>query len=254
MILDLFRLDGKVALITGGGRGLGKAMAVALAQAGADVVIVSRKFNKLKETAEEIRLLGRKALPLAADITIYEQVEMAASQAVDHFGKIDILVNNAGVGQEKPVLDMSLADWDDIININLRAVFLCVKSIGAQMVKRGEGKIINVSSMYAFTGAPYMSAYCASKGAVHQFTRALALEWAPYNIQVNTICPGYFLTDINRDLFNSEKGKRTIRDLMLVGRLGEPNEIGGLAVYLASAASSYTTGAAFIIDSGQTAM
>lgn len=254
MILDLFRLDGKVAMVTGGGRGLGKTMAKALAEAGADLVIVSRQFRNLKETAEEIQALGRKALPLAADITKWEEVEKATEQALDHFGKIDILVNNSGIGIEKTVLEMTPDEWDQVLDLNLKAVFLCSKSVGAHMVKRGEGKILNISSMYAFIGNTLISSYCASKGGVVQLTKALALEWVRYNVQVNAICPGYFETDMNREFFSSEKGKELIRLKIPMRRLGEPPELGGIIVYLASAASSFVTGAAFVIDGGQTIM
>lgn len=254
MILDLFRLDGKVAMVTGGGRGLGKTMAKALAEAGADLVIVSRQFRNLKETAEEIQALGRKALPLAADITKWEEVEKATEQALDHFGKIDILVNNSGIGIEKTVLEMTPDEWDQVLDLNLKAVFLCSKSVGAHMVKRGEGKILNISSMYAFIGNTLISSYCASKGGVVQLTKALALEWVRYNVQVNAICPGYFETDMNREFFSSEKGKELVRLKIPMRRLGEPSELGGIIVYLASAASSFVTGAAFVIDGGQTIM
>lgn len=254
MILDQFKLDGKVALVTGGGRGLGKSMSKALAEAGADLVIVSRQFNNLKKTAEEIQTLGRKVLPIAADVTNFEEVEKATAQALDHFGTIDILVNNSGIGIDKPVLELTPDEWDQVLDLNLKAVFLCSKSVGAHMVKSGRGKIINISSMFAFIGSTSISSYCASKGGVVQLTKALALEWVRYNVQVNALCPGYFLTDMNREFFSSEKGKELIRLKIPMRRLGEPAELGGILVYLASSASSFVTGAAFVIDGGQTVM
>ncbi|MBI4595166.1 MAG: glucose 1-dehydrogenase [Candidatus Tectomicrobia bacterium] len=254
MVLDQFKLDGKVALVTGGGRGLGKSMAQSLAEAGADLILVSRQLKILEEAAHEMELLGRRALPIAADITKYDEVERATRQALDYFGKIDILVNNSGMGVEKTVLELTPEDWDNVLDLNLKAVFLCCKSVGAHMVNRREGKIINISSMFAFIASTSISSYCASKGGMVQLTKALALEWARYNIQVNALCPGYFITDLNRDFFNSEKGKDYAKQRVPMRRLGDPAELGGMLVYLASPASSYVTGAAFVIDGGQTVM
>jgi NAD(P)-dependent dehydrogenase (short-subunit alcohol dehydrogenase family) len=244
-----FDLTGRVALVTGGSKGLGRTIATALARAGADVAVSSRTLADLRVVAADVRQLGHRTLAVAADVTDEDSIRAMVQQVLDHFGQIDILVNNAGVGDTTAVVEMEPAHWDDVINVNLRGPVLCCKHVGPHMIGRRSGKVINIGSVLAARVARYMSAYAASKAALVQFTRTLALEWIRHNIQVNALCPGYFLTDMNAEFFASEKGQQFIANLP-IGRLGETRELEGAAVFLASDASSYITGTALYVDGG----
>jgi NAD(P)-dependent dehydrogenase (short-subunit alcohol dehydrogenase family) len=244
-----FDLSARVALVTGGSKGLGRTIATALARAGADVAVSSRTLADLQVVAADLCQLGRRALAVAADVTDEESIRAMAQQVVDHFGRIDILVNNAGVGDTTAVVEMEPAHWDDVMRVNLRGPMLCCKHVGPHLIRRRSGKVINVGSVLAARVARYMSAYAASKAALVQFTRTLALEWIRHNIQVNALCPGYFLTDMNAEFFASEKGRQFIANLP-IGRLGETRELEGAAVFLASDASSYVTGTTLYVDGG----
>lgn len=253
MGIEIFGLEGKVALVTGASRGLGKTMALALAEAGADVVVVSRSPADLELTAAEIRGRGRRALVVKTDVTRAGEVEGLAARALEEFGHIDILINNSGISGEKEFLKLSEGEWDEVLDINLKGVFLCTQVVGRHMVERRRGKVINMASAAALVGVSHLAAYCASKGGVLQLTRALALEWAKYNIQVNAICPGYIATPLNEAFAATEAGQQFIRRAVPMRRMGRPDDLAGIAIYLASEASNYVTGAAFVLDGGQTA-
>lgn len=244
-----FDLHGRVALVTGGSKGLGRVMAVALARAGADVAVASRTQSDLDVVAAELRRFGVRALAVAADVTSEASVAAMVRRVLAEFGRVDILVNNAGVGSTVAVTEMDPAYWDSVMSINVRAPMLCCKHVGPHMFERRSGKVINVASVMSTRVARYMSAYCASKAALLHFTRTLALEWVRHGIQVNALCPGYFLTDMNREFFASERGKAFAADLP-AGRLGRGEELEGAVVFLASEASSYVTGSALYIDGG----
>ena len=244
-----FDLTGKCAIVTGGSKGLGRVIAAALAQAGADVAIVSRTADELARAAAELRAHGHRVLAVPADITDEASIERMVGQVIEQFGQIDVFVNNAGIGDTAAVVDMDAAHWDQVMNVNLRGPMLCCKHVGPHMISRGRGKVINVGSVMATRVARYMSPYCASKAALVQFTRTLALEWMRHNIQVNALCPGYFLTDMNTEFFGSERGKQFIAALP-IGRLGESHELEGAAVFLASDATSYITGTTLYVDGG----
>jgi NAD(P)-dependent dehydrogenase (short-subunit alcohol dehydrogenase family) len=244
-----FDLSGRVALVTGGSKGLGRTIATALARAGADVAVTSRTLADLEVVAADLGRLGSRSLAVAADVTDEDSIRAMVQRVADHFGRIDILVNNAGVGDTTAVVDMEPAHWDSVMRVNLRAPMLCCKHVGPHMIARRAGKVINVGSVLAARVARYMSAYAASKAALVQLTRTLALEWIRHNIQVNALCPGYFLTDMNAEFFASEKGRQFIANLP-IGRLGEPRELEGAAVFLASDASSYVTGTTLYVDGG----
>jgi NAD(P)-dependent dehydrogenase (short-subunit alcohol dehydrogenase family) len=249
MAAHWFDLSGRTALVTGGSKGLGRTIALALARAGADVALAARTQADLDRAADEIRALGRAALPVSADVTDEPSIEAMVGRVLRDFGRIDILVNNAGVADQRAVVDMDTAYWDRVISINLRGPMLCCKHVGPHMIARRTGKVINVGSVLSARVARYMSAYATSKAAIVQFTRTLALEWIRYDVQVNALCPGYFLTDMNTEFFTSEKGKEFIARLP-IGRLGDPRELEGAAVFLASDAASYVTGAALYVDGG----
>jgi len=254
MSATLFSLEGKVALVTGGGRGLGRAGALALAGAGADVVLVSRTRSQLEETAGLIERLGRRAVVATADTRSGKDVEAAVQAAVDAFGRIDILFNNAGTNIRKNVVDMPDEDWHTIMDTNVKGAFLVARAVARQMVRQGSGTIINMSSMSAASAEPTKAVYAASKGAIALFTKGLALELAPHGIRVNAIAPGYMLTSLVKGGLEAdpERKKRVLARIPL-GRLGEPEEIGGALVFLASEAARYITGATITIDGGWTA-
>jgi NAD(P)-dependent dehydrogenase (short-subunit alcohol dehydrogenase family) len=255
-VISLFNLEGRRALVTGASRGLGKAIAVALAEAGADTVIVARDGDMLEKTAVEIRSIGRKVGTVKADISIPEEAERMSVDALRRYGNFDILVNNVGNRTlDVPTEDMSYEDWKSMIDLNLTHCFLCSKIIGREMIARKKGKIINTASISGMIVNPgvFGRAYETAKAGVIALTKSLAADWAPYNINVNAIAPGFFLTDINREYFEKKPGlAESINAKIPMGRCGDPMEIGALAVYLASEASSYMTGSILVIDGGLT--
>ncbi len=254
MSLAEFSLAGKVAFVTGAGRGLGRAGALALAKAGADVVLVSRTRSQLEETAASIETLGRKSLVVTADTRNSAEVEAAVRAAVEAFGRIDILFNNAGTNVRKNVVDMPDEDFHAIMDTNVKGAFLVARAVARQMVLQRSGAIINMSSMSAVSAEPTKAVYAASKGAMALLTKGLALELAPYGIRVNAIAPGYMLTSLVKGGLDADPArKERVLARIPLGRLGEPEEIGGAVVFLASEASRYITGASLSIDGGWTA-
>jgi NAD(P)-dependent dehydrogenase (short-subunit alcohol dehydrogenase family) len=193
--------------------------------------------------------MRRRVVAVPADVTDEDSIRAMVERVLGELGRIDILVNNAGIGDTMAVVDMDPAHWDRVMNVNLRGPMLCCKHVGPHLLQRGSGKVINVASVMATRVARYLSPYCASKAALVQLTRTLALEWIRHNVQVNALCPGYFLTDMNREFFSSERGQQFVAALP-IGRLGEGRELAGAAVFLASSASSYVTGATLYVDGG----
>jgi 2-deoxy-D-gluconate 3-dehydrogenase len=244
-----FDLTGKCALVTGAGKGLGRTIALALARAGADVAVASRTKSDLEEVAGAIRSLGRRGIVTVADLADEESIAAMVQASLDGLGRIDILVNNAGIEGLGAVVEMDAAAWDRVMAVNLRAPMLCCKRVGPHMIGRRSGKVINVASVMATAVSRYMSPYAASKAGLIQLTRTLALEWMRHNIQVNALCPGYFLTPMNEEFFATDTGKRLIASLPSQ-RLGQPAELEGAAVFLASNATSFITGTTLYVDGG----
>jgi NAD(P)-dependent dehydrogenase (short-subunit alcohol dehydrogenase family) len=257
-VLDRFRLDGKRALVTGASRGLGREMALAFADAGADVAITGRTDETLARTAGEIRARGRQAWTVRADMAIPAECEAACRRVLDDAGPFDILVNNVGNREVSvPIATESLETWQKSIDLNLTSCFLATRTIGQAMLERKQGgRIINIASISALIANRGIGGrdYETSKAAVLHFTRCAAVDWAPHGVTVNAICPGLFMTDINRE-WNAKRPDviEAFVENVPMGRPGEPHEIGPLAVFLASQASAYVTGAAFVIDGGYTA-
>jgi 2-deoxy-D-gluconate 3-dehydrogenase len=249
-VLESFKLDGKVALVTGAGRGLGQAMAVGLAEAGADVAGLD--IIPLEETQAQVQALGRRFLPVTfnlRDAKVAELNEMVG-QVVQELGRLDILVNNAGIIRRAPALEFSEAYWDDVIQINLKALFFLSQAAGNVMVQQGNGKIINVASMLSFQGGILVPSYTAAKSGVAGLTHALANEWAGKGINVNAIAPGYMATDNTAPLRADEQRSQSILERIPAGRWGDPADLKGLVVYLGSAASDYMHGSVVPIDGG----
>jgi len=256
-VLERFRLDGKRLFITGGSRGLGREMALAIADAGADVVLVGRDPASLERTAGDIRALGRTAWPLQADVGVPAECERACRIALGQHGPIDILVNNVGGRRVNiPTAEMPLETWLQMIDLNLTSTFLCTKLIGGAMVARGKGgRVINIASINALVAHRWLAGrhYEAAKAAVVQFTRATAFDWAPHGVTVNAILPGGFATEVVTRWMKEVPGSMVgFRAKIPMGELGKPEDLGPLAVYLASDASRYMTGAALVIDGGYT--
>lgn len=256
-ILDRFRLTGRRAFITGGSRGLGREMALALADAGADVCLVGRDVDSLNETAEQIRQFGRQADTIVGDVGNPEECERICRDALERFGVFDILINDVGGRRVNvPLEEQTLEQWRQILDLNLTSAFLCLSILGGAMVRRGEGgRVINVASisgMIANRGIGGRS-YETSKAAVIQLTRTAAADWAPHRVTVNAICPGGFMTEPNQRWARENPEVITrFRDLIPAGDFGQPEDLGPLAVYLASDAARYMTGAALVIDGGYT--
>ena len=253
-VLDSFRLDGKVALVTGGSRGLGRTIATALAEAGGDIAITARTQASCEETAAAItQATGRRCKGFAAEVTSVPDVERLANDVEAAFGQIDILVNNAGTNIRGLVDQLSEADWDSVIDTNLKGPFLCARAIGPRMVKRGWGRVINMGSTLSVIALPGRAPYASSKAGVLNLTRVLALEWAGTGVTVNTICPGPFATEMNRQLLDDPVKYKALMDLIPLGRWGEVEELAPAVIFLACPGSSFVTGSAVFVDGGWTA-
>jgi NAD(P)-dependent dehydrogenase (short-subunit alcohol dehydrogenase family) len=245
-----FDLSGKVAVVIGGTSGIGRSIALGLAEAGADVVPVSRRPDKVRETASEIESKGRRSLAAAADATRREDVEKLAASVMKSFGRIDILVNSAGALWVGPFEEMPEGEYERVMNVNLKATVLTCQVFGKAMIKQKRGKIVNISSMAALWGQPDILPYCMSKGGVAQLTKSLAVEWAKYNIQVNDIAPGLFITPLTHDLFTEPAMNKRLREKTPMGRLGKLEELQGAAIFLASSGSDFVTGVTIRVDGG----
>jgi len=245
-------LAGKVAVVTGASRGLGRAIAVALAAAGADVAVAARAKAALEETAHQAQQHGARALALTTDVASYPAVEQLMARTVDGLGRLDIVVNNAGIARVAPLAEASLDDWQAILDVNLSGVFFGCRAAAPYLIRQQAGKVINLSSVLAAVALPGYTMYSATKGAVISLTRTLAVEWARHNVQVNAIAPGWFVTEMNEAAFADPRvHERLTRDIP-ARRTGRLEEIGPLAVYLASPGSEFMTGQTIFLDGGHT--
>jgi len=249
MILDAFKLEGKIALVTGASAGLGAAIALGLAQAGADVAVHGNSRPPDK-TCELIRNVGRRAFPVLGDLAEKTTPQHLFAQTLEHFGRLDILINNAGTIRRAPAVDYTEEDWATVIEVNLSSVFRLSQLAGRHMLERGSGKIVNIASLLSFQGGISVPAYSASKGGVAQLTKALANEWAKLGINVNAIAPGYMRTDNTAALQADQSRSRQILERIPAGRWGEPEDLAGAAVFLSSAASDYLHGHIMVVDGG----
>jgi 2-deoxy-D-gluconate 3-dehydrogenase len=250
MILDAFKLDGMIALVTGVSGGLGASMAIALAEAGADVAAHGNSRTPDK-TCELIKSIGRRSLALRGDLADKAVPQKLVAETIDEFGQLDILINNAGIIRRAPAIDYTEEDWADVIEVNLSSVFRLSQLAGREMITSGRGgKIINIASLLSFQGGITVPAYAASKGAVAQLTKALANEWAKHRINVNAIAPGYMRTDNTAALQADQNRNRQILERIPAGRWGEPEDLSGAAVFLASSASDYLHGHVLVVDGG----
>ncbi|MFC2047644.1 SDR family NAD(P)-dependent oxidoreductase [Chloroflexota bacterium] len=249
---SLFSLYGKIAVVTGGKHGIGKAIALALAQAGADVVVCSRVIEdgKLKAVADEIKMLGRRSLAVQTDITRRADVDNLIQKVLDEFGRIDILVNNAGVLIQSPLLELSEEDWDKTIDTDLKGYYFCCQAVGIRMVEQKSGNIINIASGLATKALPLHGVYCAAKAGVLMITKVLARELAQYNIRVNAISPAMIKTTMTKKDWGDSEFLDQYEAATPLGRIGETSDIAGAAVFLSSDASSYITGHSILVDGG----
>jgi NAD(P)-dependent dehydrogenase (short-subunit alcohol dehydrogenase family) len=248
-----FRLDGKTAIVTGASRGIGEAISFALGHAGANVVVASRDLTRLERVAEQIGSIGAQALAVQADICQPEDLARIVADTNEKFGAIDVLVNNAGVCYLEPALEVSRDTWDRTFDLNTRALFFLSQAVARQMVETGRGgKIINVASQLSVIGMERHASYCASKAAVHVLTKALALEWGKYGIHVNCIGPTFIRTEMSAPNLDDPARKADILGKMPIGRIGEPVDVAGAAVFLASTASDMITGELLLVDGGWT--
>jgi gluconate 5-dehydrogenase len=253
-VKDLFDLTGRVAIITGGSVGLGRQMAEALAEMGADLVLCARKKERCEQAAAELRALGVKALAMACDVKNYSDIQKLASETLAQFGRVDILINNAGTSWGAPVEEMTLEQWHKVIETNLTGTFLCSQAIGKFMTRQKKGKIINIASTAGLRGSPpefEAIGYHASKGGVIAFTRDLARKWGPHNVHVNAIAPGWFPTHMSEVVI--ERNRQNFLRATPLGRVGNDSDLKGAAVFLASDASDFVTGQVVVVDGGQTA-
>jgi len=252
-VLETLRIDGKAAIVTGASRGLGRAMALALAEAGADVAVAARSVPDLEETAHQIEKLGRRAVVVPTDVTDYTQVEALVGRTVEALGGLDIVVNNSGIARVSPVAEMPPEEFRRTIEVNLIGVFNGCRAAAPRLIAQRSGKVVNLASVLGQAGLAGYAAYGASKGGVIALTRCLAVEWARHGVQVNAIAPGWFVTDMNAEAFGDPRVReRLLRDVP-ARRTGRLEEIGPLLVYLASPASDYMTGQTVFLDGGHSA-
>ncbi len=248
-----FDLSGKVAVVTGAGRGMGYHTALALAKYGADIVVCSRTVSELEKAGAEIEKIGRRALIHQMDVTKVREIQNMVEQTVKAFGRIDILVNNAGVNIPQWAIDVTEENWDKVMNTNLKALFFCAQAVGKVMIRQKKGKIINVSSQAGQIAIPQRAAYCSSKGGVNQLTRLLAIEWAQYNINVNAVSPTFMDTPFTKPMFEKEGFREYVLGNIPLGRLAKPEDVTGAVIYLASESSNLVTGHILLVDGGWTA-
>jgi 2-deoxy-D-gluconate 3-dehydrogenase len=248
-----FSLTNKIALVTGASRGIGRYLAAGLAHYGADLIITGRTVSQLEEAAQEIRRLGRRCLVVPMDITQKADIEKGVDQAFRHFGRIDILVNNAGINIPKPALEVTEEDWRRVMDSNLTGLFFCCQAVGRIMVNQKSGKIINISSQTGTVAIQWRAAYCSSKAGVNLLTKVLALEWGPHNINVNAVAPTFIETPMTRPMLENQAFREMVLNKILLGRVGQPKDVLGAVIYLASAASDLVTGHVLLVDGGWTA-
>ncbi len=261
---DLFNLSGKVAIVTGTSRGLGQYFARALAKAGADLVITSRELSRLTEFKQEIESLGRKALAVQLDVLSQDDIDNMVQMTIKEYGKIDILVNNAGLNIRKPSTEVTQQDWDTVLDTNLKGSFFCAQAVAKEMIKRNPGtagsaktplrggRIINIGSCTCVFGMEGITAYTASRGAILSMTRSLAAEWGKFGITVNVLAPGWFKTAQNAVLYENKEWVNYITERIPLNRPGQPNDLDGTVVFLASDACEYITGQIILVDGGFT--
>lgn len=253
-LADMFSLKGKVAIVTGASSGLGVTFAQALAEAGANLEITARRLDKLNEVANKLENLGVKVKVFQCDVSRDAEVQSLLLDTLRTFGRVDVLVNNAGVAAMMPATDISVEEWNRVVSINLTGSFLCARESAKMMIKQGGGKIINIASIYGAVGDVFpASPYYATKGAILNLTRDLAVEWAPFKINVNAIAPGFFPSEMTEAIFRDPHYLEYINKQTPLGRTGNPDDLKGAVVYLASPASDYVTGQAIFVDGGWTA-
>lgn len=249
---NLFDLTGKVILVTGGSRGLGEQMVRDFSEQGADVVIASRDYEKCVSLSDELKGMGRKALPIRCDVRNIEDIQEMFRQTLENFGKIDIVVNNAGVNTSKAALEVTEKDYDFIFDVNIKGLFFCSQEAAKYMEKQGHGKIINLASVGGIKPLKRIALYTASKAAVIHLTKSLAAEWARYGIHVNAIAPGFIATEINEEERNDEELMGKMLKKISFRKFGNPKDVSSLALYLASKQAEYITGQTFVVDGGFT--
>ena len=247
-----FRLDGQVALITGSARGIGKACALALAQAGADIILGLKNKNSAQALVKQIQKLGREVLPIQMDAMQLQEILEGVQAGVQHFKHIDILVNNAGIGVPNPAEQVTEKDFDETLAVNLKGTFFTAQAVGKVMIKQRHGRIINLSSQAGFVALPSESVYCMTKAAISHLTKCLALEWAPYNITVNAVAPTFIETPGTKKWLDNKTFRTSVEKRIPLGRIGNPMEVAGPVLFLASPAASLITGETLMVDGGWT--
>ncbi|MBU0733453.1 MAG: glucose 1-dehydrogenase [Proteobacteria bacterium] len=253
MSYPTFSLEGKVAMLTGASRGIGRYIASGLAKYGADVVLTGRTVSELEQAAQEVESLGRRSLVIPMDMTRVDEIQSGVQQAGEAFERIDILINNAGINIPKPALEVTEEDWRRVIDTNLTGLFFCCQAVGRIMIKQKRGKIINISSQTGTVAIELRAAYCASKAGVNLVTKVLALEWGPYNINVNAVAPTFIETPMTKPMFENAAFKEMVLNKILLKRIGQPKDVFGAVIYLASEASDLVTGHVLLVDGGWTA-
>jgi NAD(P)-dependent dehydrogenase (short-subunit alcohol dehydrogenase family) len=248
-----FRLTDKVAIVTGASKGLGHGTALALADAGAHVVVTSRDLERVEPVAAEVCEMGREALPLALEVRDLDSIDAMVQATINHFGQIDILVNNVGINIPEPALEVTEEHWDQLMDINLKGLFFCAQRVGQVMVTQGHGKIINIGSQMGLVGGRLRAAYCSSKGGVVQLSKVLAIEWARHGINVNGVAPTFLETPFTAAMFENKQFHDEVVSNILFGRLGQVEDVLGAIVFLASPASDLITGHTLLVDGGWTA-